>query len=99
MFSITFIPETEISKEDNVIRDWISCIFYLIQFKKNKVQALINFRSEVNIITPAYVLELGLKICRTNVKTQKINSFSPKIFGIVLASFYMKDKLGKSWFF
>ena len=40
----------------------ISCIHYLVQFKKDttEVWALINLKSEVNVIEPAYVKKLGL---------------------------------------
>ena len=40
----------------------IPCIHYLVQFKKDmaKVRALIDSRSEVNTIAPAYAKKLGL---------------------------------------
>lgn len=37
-------------------------IRYLIQFQKDKIQALITFGSEVNVITPTFVAELGFVI-------------------------------------
>ena len=48
---------------------------------------LINSGSEVNVMTPADISKLGLRVCRTNVGAQKINSSAFKTFGIVLASF------------
>ena len=51
------------------------------------MQALIDSSSKVNAITLGYALKLGLKICFTNVKTQKIDGSTLEIFGIVLASF------------
>lgn len=55
--------------------------------------------SEINAITIAYITKLGLKVCRINVRTQNINSFSLEIFKMVLASFQIKNKLRKARFF
>lgn len=43
---------------------YILCIYYLMQFKKNqtKIWALLNFDSEINIMTLAYAAKLGLKV-------------------------------------
>ena len=40
----------------------VSCIHHLVQFQKDKatIPALINFISEVNVMTPAYAKQLGL---------------------------------------
>lgn len=78
---------TEASKENDVILNWIPCIYYLIQFKKNKVQALINSGREVNTMTLVYLLKIGLRIRRIDIKAQKIDSSIVEIFKIVLASF------------
>ena len=55
--------------------DWVSCIYYLIWFKKSKVQvqALIDFGSKVNAMTLGYASKLGLKVCPTNVGAQNID--------------------------
>ena len=50
-------------------------------------------------MTPAYASELSLRVYRTDVGAQKIDGSILKIFGIVLASFQMKDKLRKTQFF
>lgn len=42
---------------------------------------------------------LGLKVRLTDVKAQKIGSSTLKIFGIVLASLQVDNKLGPSCFF
>ena len=47
----------------------------------------------------AYTSKLGLKICYINVRAQKIDGFTFKIFGIVIASFQIEDKIGKARFF
>lgn len=64
-------------------------IYYLVWFKKNqaKIQALIDFDSEINVITPAYIIKLGFKIYITNVEVQKIDYSTFAIFKIILTSF------------
>ena len=91
---------TEASQED-VVLDWVSCICYLIWFKKSKVQvqALLNSGSKVNAMTLGYALKLGLKVRPTDVGAQKINGSTLETFGMVLASFQIEDKLGKPRFF
>ena len=99
MVLATSAPVTEASKKDVVALDQIFCICYLILFKKNKVQTLINFDSKVNAITSRYALKLDLKIRPINVGVQKINGSTFKICIIVLASFQIENKLEKVWFF
>lgn len=43
--------------------------------------------------------KLGFKFRQTNIGMQKINGFALKSFKIVLASFYIEDKLKKTGFF
>ena len=68
-------------------------------FQKNKVQALIDLSSKVNAITPVYASILGLQVQRTDVGVQKIDGFTLKTFGMILASFQMENKLGRPRFF
>ena len=89
---------TEASQED-VVLDRVPCIRYLIRFKKNDVQALIDSGSEVNAMTPGYASKLGLKVRPINVGAQKIDGSTLKTFGMVLASFQVEDTLGKARFF
>ena len=58
----------ETSKKDDVALDWVSFIYYSIWFEKNEFQALINFGSKVNVMTPVYALKLDPRICYINVK-------------------------------
>ena len=99
----SFAPMTEASQKYILVLDQILCIYYLIWFKKNKIQgkiqALINSGNEVNTITSEYASKLGLKICFIDVKAQKIDNSTLKTFEIVLTSFQVEDKLRKSWFF
>ena len=48
---------------------------------------------------PKYVLKLGLKIYPINVKAQKIDNFTFKMFEMVLASFQIENTLKKAQFF
>lgn len=43
-------------------------IQYPFQFQKDKIQALINSDSEVNVMTPAYATKLGLTTQKTSVR-------------------------------
>lgn len=56
------MPVTDVSKEEVVLAK-VPYIYYPLYFKKNnqnKVQALINFNSEINPITLLYAFKLGL---------------------------------------
>ena len=97
----TSAPVTEASQENDVFLDWVLYICYPIWFKKSKVQvqALINSDSKVNVMTSGYALKLGLKVCLTNIRVQKIDSSTLETFKIVLAKFQMENTLGKVRFF
>lgn len=43
-----------------------------------------------------YASKQSFKICATNIKAQKIDSFIFKTFKIILASFQIKDKLDRA---
>ena len=54
----TFLLMTGVNKEaPRMISDWVSCIYHLVQFQKDKeiIKALIDTGSEVNIMTLAYI--------------------------------------------
>lgn len=57
-----------------VFLQYIFYTHYLAYFQKSqkKIQVLINFESEVNTITPIYIIKLGLIIQKTDVNTPKI---------------------------
>lgn len=84
------MPMTKAIKKDDIALAGILCIYYLLYFqknKKNKVCTLINVSNKVNIMTLVYASKLSLRLCCTNIKVQKIDDSTLKIFGIVLASF------------
>ena len=57
--------------------DQVPCIYYLVQFQKDKnkdVLALIDFGSEVNAMTLAYVAQLGLKVQKPTSVLKKLTA-------------------------
>ena len=50
-------------------------------------------------MTPGYASKLGLKVRPTNVGAQKIDGSTLETFGMVLASFQVEDKLGRTRYF
>ncbi len=53
--------------------EWISYIWYFV-ISKDQTEALLDSRSEVNAMNQAFAYQLGLKIWKTNVGAQKIDS-------------------------
>ena len=91
----TFALVIEASKKNDVIFDWISSIHYQIWFKKNMIQAIIDFGNEINTMTPRYTSKLGLKVRLSKLEAQRINSSIFKTFIMVLASFQVENKLAR----
>ena len=63
----TFALVIGISKEAQkvIVLDRMPCIYYLVQFQKNKgatIWALINSNSNINAMIPVYVKQLGLQV-------------------------------------
>ena len=90
---------TKTSKEGDVALQRVLYVHYSIRFKKKEVQALIDLGNEVNAMILAYASRLGLRVYRTNIGAQKIDGSTLKTFEIVLASFQVENKLGRTWFF
>ena len=92
---------TGAGKKNEVILKRVPYIHYILRFRKDTadVKALINSGSKVNAMTPAYTLKLGLRVRQTNIQAQKINGSTLEMFGMVLASFQVEDKLGRARFF
>lgn len=51
------------------------------------MKALIDSSSEVNAMTLAYIVKLGLTIQKTSIKAQKINGSTLKTYSITTAKF------------
>ena len=80
----------------------VPCIHYPVQFtdtNETQVQALIDLGSEVNAMTLTYASRLGLWVHRTDMRTQKIDGSILETFGMILTSFQVEDKLGRTRFF
>ena len=71
------------------ILERISCIHHLVQFKKDmtEVRVLIDLRSEINAIAPAYAKKLGLRVRKTDVGTQKIDGSTLETYDMVITGF------------
>ncbi len=86
--------KTEETKE----LEWIPCIWYLITFK-DQTEALLDLGSKVNPISQAFAHQLGFKIWKTNVGTQKIDGTTLKTYEIIVSTFSILDKDGRERFF
>ncbi len=78
--------------------EWLPCIWYFVTFK-DQTEALLNSESEVNTMSQAFAQQLSLKISKTNVGTQKIDSNTLEIYRMVVPTFYILDKDGRERFF
>ena len=67
----TSASDTSASKEaQEMILNRVPYIYYPGQFQKDKdvIKALINSGSKVNAMTPAYAIQLGLQVQKTDVR-------------------------------
>ena len=88
----TLLSVTGGSREAPKMRvlDKVHCICYPVQFCKDKgkdVLALLNSRSKVNAMIPAYAAHLGLKVRVTNIRVQKIDGSLLAIYSMVIPAF------------
>lgn len=93
---------TEASKEAEVQGpklQQVPCLHYLAQFSVFSIEVLIDSASEVNAMQSYFAKKLSHCICKTNVGVQKIDSSRLKTFEMVIASFQVNDKDGKSRIF
>ena len=60
---------------------------------------MLDSSSEVNAINPNFVQKLGLKVQKTNIRAQKIDSSALKTLKIVIADFQIENKTGRPRFF
>ena len=82
-------------------RQHIPCIYYPIHFKKdtNKIQTLIDSKSEVNAIHSTFAQQLDLFIRPTNTEAQKIYGITLDIYKMVVAAFSIINKANWVKFF
>ena len=83
-------------KEEELKR--VSSIWYLIIFK-DQTEVLLDSKIKINPISQAFSHQLGLKIWKTNVGIQKIDSTTMKTYGMVISTFSISDKDGRERFF
>ncbi len=76
----------------------IPCIWYLVTFKDH-TEAMLDTKSEVNVMSQAFAYQLGLRIRKTNVEAQKIGGTTLKIYGMVVSTFSVANKDGRERFF
>ena len=95
---------TGTSKETQKVRvlNKVFYICYSVQFQKDKnkdILVLLDFGNKINTITSAYAAQLGLKIERMNIGTQKIDWFLLKIYNMLIAAFQVFNKFDSSYLF
>ncbi len=76
----------------------VPCIRYPVTFK-DQTKALLDSGSKVNVISQAFAQQLSLKICKTNIRAQKINSTTLETYKIVVSTFFVSNKYGRERFF
>ena len=88
-------------RKENIPLAKVPCTYYPVQLWKNpnSTQTLLDSRSKVNTINPAYAKKLGLWIRKTELGAQKIDGSSLDTFGMVITSFQVQDILEKFRFF
>ena len=89
------------SSEANTLQ-CVPCIYYPVQFQRDQageVNALIVSDSKVNVMTPAFAARFGLFIHPTGIGVQKIDSSTPRTYGMATAEFSIQDKLSRARFF
>ncbi len=72
----------------------VPCIWYSVTFK-DQIKTLLDLGSEVNTMNQAFTQQLDLKICKTNVRAQKIDGTILETYGIIVSIFSMSDKDGR----
>ncbi len=76
----------------------VFCIWYSVTFK-DQIKALLESKSEVNVMSQVFAHQLGLKIQKTNIGAQKIDDTTLETYGMVVSSFSILDKDGRERFF
>lgn len=63
------------------------------------MKTLINFKNEINVISPIYVDKLGFARKITNINSQNIDSLALKIYKMITEWFLVKNRLKKISFY
>ncbi len=94
--SATSTPMTNKKTEEELKQ--VPCIWYSVTFKE-RTEAQLNSKSEVNVISQAFVHQLGLKTWKTNVKAQKFDGTTLEIYRMVVFTFSVLNKDDRERFF
>ncbi len=76
----------------------VPCIQYSVTFK-DQTEALLGSGSEVNTMSQVFAYQLCLKICKTNVRAQKIDGTTMETYKMVVSIFSILDKNDRERFF
>ncbi len=76
----------------------VPCIRYSVIFK-DQTKALLDSGSEVNAMSQVFAQQLGLKIRKTNVRAQKIDSTTLETYRMVVSIFSLSNKDRRERFF
>lgn len=88
-----------IDNNEKIELEKIPSIYYLIRVYWDKIWALLDSRSEVNIINLDYAQKLCFYIQKPSIEVQKIDGFVLVTFKIVIVNSQIEDKLGRPRFF
>ena len=89
---------TSITEKTEEKLEWVPYIWYPVTFK-DQTKALLDLRSEVNIMNQVIAHQLGLKIKKINVRAQKIDGTTLETYKMVVSTFSISNKDGKERFF
>lgn len=67
-------------------------IHNLAHFGAISIEMLIDSDSKINAMQPSFEKSLGVRICRSNISAQKIDSSRLRIDGMIIALFQIDDK-------
>ena len=92
----TSISMTDKKRKEKL--EQVPCIWYPVNFN-NQTKALLDLKSEINVMSPVFASQLGLRIWKTNVRAQKIDGTTLETYKIVVFTFSLLDKDGRERFF
>ncbi len=92
--SATSMSMTEKTEE----LEQVPYIWYPVTFK-DQTEALLDSGSEVNAMSQAFAQQLGLKIRKTNIGAQKIDSTILETYEMIVSTFSVSDKDDRERFF
>ena len=89
---------TSMSMTEKEELERVSCIWYPVTFK-DQTKALLDSRSEINIMSQVFAHQLGLTIQKTNFRAQKIDGTTLETYEMVVSTFSILDRDGRERLF